>query len=300
MKLLGIDIGGTAIKVGLANEHGEISLFKEYASESKKGGEYMIQKVMRIITEMNTVDAIGISTAGQVNHQDGSILYANDNIPGYTGMPLKELLEDRFGVPVMVENDVNAAAMGEYYFGNTHRRDDFLFLTYGTGIGGALFLNGRLYHGNDGIAGEFGHLITHPSGALCNCGRYGCYEAYASTTALINKAKLVDKSYDNGRIIFEGYQQGDVSLQQLIVDWIYEVALGLTSLIHIFNPPSIIIGGGIMEQDVLVKQVSFQVKQMIMDSFSNVQIQKASLGNKAGVLGAIALHLAREVRRSML
>lgn len=284
MKILAIDIGGTAIKVVELNEEGTILSTKEVASEAKKGGEYLMNKVISLIEEYNDYCSIGISTAGQVDAVNGKIIYANENIPNYTGMPVKDLIEEKFGVPVYVDNDVNAAALGEAHYGSGKDYNDFLCLTYGTGIGGAIIVDGLVYRGNNGVAGEFGHMLTHPNGKLCGCHMHGCYEQYASVTALIREASAIDQSYTNGKILFEKIHE-DERIKQLIDKWTDEVVIGLINLVHVFNPSCIILGGGIMEQELIIEEIRRKIYNTIMPSYRQVQIAKAKLGNRAGALG---------------
>jgi len=294
MKILAIDIGGTSIKMCLSDEKGNTTEFKEIDSEAQKGGPHLVDNLMQVIAETYSgFDAIGISTASQVNSEEGFIIYSNENFPKYTGMKIQSIFEEKFSVPVKIENDVNAAALGERNFGAGREYNDFLCLTYGTGIGGAIVINSTVYKGLNGIAGEFGHLVLHPGGRRCNCGSIGCYEMYGSTTALVKNAMEHNSTYVNGRKIFEGLDQGDEKLGEILADWVLEVAYGLVSLTHIFNPPAIIIGGGVMEQEKLMTMVTDKVKELIIDSFSEVEIIKASLGNKAGLLGAVSLHLSK-------
>lgn len=290
MKILAVDIGGTSIKTGLCDKNGLFEITKEFQTQVKNEEGNLVEKLINIISGFKNFDAIGISTAGQVNSEEGYI-YASENIPDLTGKRLKNILEKQFSVPVKIENDVNAAALGEKYFGAGKNLNDFLCLTYGTGIGGAIVLGSELIKGHKGMAAEFGHMITHPLGNKCSCGCLGCYETYASTTALVKKAKEINKDYLNGKVIFSNENQRDQKLEKVVQEWIFEVALGITSLIHIFDPPSIIIGGGVMEQEELINMISTKVKEMIMDSYADVSIIKASLGNKAGMFGAASLHL---------
>lgn len=289
MKIFAADIGGTSIKMCIANESGEIVEFEELPSKSHLGGRVMIERLMDFMDKYEGLDAIGISTAGQVNHQTGKIIFANENIPNYTGTPVKEMLEERFALPVAVENDVNAAALGELTFGAGRGSTDFLCLTFGTGIGGAIIQNGSLYRGKDGVAAEFGHIITNSGGRRCNCGNHGCYESYASTTALVKTAQQFANEITNGRMFFEALHQGNNQLKNVLTEWVHEVAVGIVSLIHIFNPRVIIIGGGVMERQDVVAMVSERVHELTMKSFSDVKIMKATLGNKAGLLGAVSL-----------
>lgn len=290
MRVVGVDIGGTSIKLGVVNEKGDFEKSLEYDTESEKGGQHVLQKLIEKIEQLGDIDAIGISTAGQVDRENG-VLVESVNIPDTLNLALKARLEEHFNVAVDVENDVNAAALGEKNFGVGKNLDEFLFITYGTGVGGAIVIDSDIYYGKSGFAAEFGHMTSHPGGITCNCGLEGCYERYASTTALVEKAKEIDGSYTNGKIIFEKYHAGNAEVVALIDDWIKEIALGLASLIHIFNPPTIILGGGVMEQDIIVQKISEQVNKIILEMFSDVEILAATLGNKAGILGAASLHI---------
>ncbi len=287
--IIALDIGGTAIKVGQFNAQQELLNFHVHPHDGRLGGASLVQKVSTIIEGYSDFRAICISTSGQVNSETGTIIFANDNIPGYTNTNLKQRYEQQFHVPVYVENDVNCAALGENYFGVGKDYNDFICITYGTGIGGAIIIQNALYKGSNGVAGEFGHLLTHYDGLPCNCGRKGCYESYASTTALIKAAMLLDPSYNNGRKVFELYEKKQANIVSLVHHWINEIAIGLVSIIHIFNPPAIVIGGGIMEQQLLVDHVATRVNELIMESFLSVKIVKAGLGNKAGIYGALSL-----------
>lgn len=284
MKIAALDIGGTMIKSTIW-ENGKLGLITETPTQAKLGGEHVMTTAIALLEQMGSFDRIGISTAGQVDSEKGMIRYANENIPGYTGMPIKERLEERFGVPVTVENDVNSAALGESWQGAGRMEKDFLCLTYGTGVGGAIVMDGKIYTGSSFSAGEFGTMITHSEDRRIGDEMSGCYERYASTTALVKCAKAYDLSLENGRLIFERIDE--VAIQELVNQWLLEVTYGLVNLIHIFNPSCIVLGGGIFGQTYVIEKLREILYTHIMPSFAHVQLKAAELGNTAGLLGAV-------------
>lgn len=293
MNILALDIGGTALKVAKVTSDGNILESAEYPSEGKKGGPHILNKVCEVISSYSGYERIGISTTGQVDSSTGRIIFANENVPDYTGMELGKIISEKFGVPVAVENDVNAAALGEAHYGAGKEKGDFLCLTYGTGVGGAIIINHEIYGGSKGVAGEFGHIVTHPEGLLCACGQKGCYEQYASTTALVRACMKEDPKLANGRIIFEEMKSGNSRVKDIIDLWIDEIVLGLQSLVHIFNPSCLILGGGILEQDYIIGEINNKLYKKVMPSYVQIEVKKAMLGNNAGVLGATHLVLNR-------
>lgn len=287
MKILVFDVGGTSIKHGIC-EDGVLTNLNETPTEAKLGGRHIMHVLTTLIEKESDYDAIGISTAGQVNAETGSIIYANSNIPDYTGMELRRELSEHFHVPVMVENDVNSAAIGEAVYGAGKAYDSFLCLTYGTGVGGAIVQNKSIFHGSSFSAGEFGGIVTHGSVKHSGSDTFdGCYERFASTTALVRAAKNLDASLSNGKLIFERISEPCV--KNLVDNWIDEILLGLSTLIHIFNPACIVLGGGIMVQPYITKEINRRLPTQIMPSFSHVKVLPAELGNSAGLLGIFHL-----------
>lgn len=284
MRIAVADIGGTNIKAGIW-ENDVITEVAELPTEAKRGGTHVVNQVKKLLHGFGSFDAIGISTAGQVDSKRGVIIYANENIPGYTGTPLKEILEAEFAVPVAVLNDVNAAAIGEAYYGAGKDSNDFLCLTYGTGVGGAIVMNGRVYTGAGFSAGEFGAMVIHPEDRNAAEDMFsGCYERYASTTALVQRAQWKYPGLRNGREIFAHFDEPEV--RRLVACWADEVVCGLVTLIHIFNPSTVILGGGIMERPEVLALIREKLYPNIMESFRGVKLVAAELGNRAGMLGA--------------
>lgn len=284
MRIAVIDIGGTKIKSGIW-ENDKINEIRETDTNASLGGPYVMQKMLEILEEYQDFQAVGISTAGQVDSDKGMILYANENIPNYTGTLIKEMVEKKFHVPVAVQNDVNSAAIGEAFYGAGKGTKDFLCLTYGTGIGGAIVMNGEIYCGSGYSAGEFGGIVTHPEDRNPSEDMFsGCYEKYASTTALVGRVREGFPDLKNGRDIFKQIEVPEIC--EIVDRWMDEIVYGIISLVHIFNPSLIILGGGIMEQTYVVSGIQKKIREQIIPSFLNVKIVPAKLGNTAGMLGA--------------
>lgn len=297
MRIAALDIGGTSIKSAWVVD-GTLQDLREQPTDARQGGPHVVERAMAILEQYRAtlppgqkIDRIGISTAGQVDFETGSIRYANENILNYTGTPLRDLFQKRFNVPVVVENDVNAAAAGEAYCGagTLSPNGDFLCLTYGTGVGGAIVFGGKLYRGIGFSAGEFGGMVLHadqrnPKDSLFS----GCYEQYASTTALVRLAMTLDPALNDGRKIFTRLDEEPV--REIVDRWILEIVYGLSSLVHIFDPPLLVLGGGIMNEDYVIENIRRLLLQHTMPSYHILQVEQAKLGNRAGLIGAA--HLA--------
>lgn len=287
MKILAFDIGGTEIKYAFCDENFNLTEKNSIPTNAHEGGRRIIERIIEIIRSCKGIDRIGISTAGQVNSEKGEIIFATDSIPGYTGTKIKELIESETGIPTAVENDVNSAAIGEAVFGAAKGCRNFVCLTYGTGIGGAFFVDGKLFTGSSFSAGEFGHIVTHAGGNPCTCGGKGCYEAYASAKALTTAVSKKTGKEMNGREVFASF---DNPLIKEIVDaWIDEIVIGLKNLVYIFNPTLIVAGGGIMNEIYITDEINKRLQNELMQSFCNVKVVKAQMGNDANKLGAAYL-----------
>lgn len=287
MKILAFDIGGTEIKYAFCDESFNLTKKKTIPTNAHEGGKRIIGRIVEIIKSCDGIDRIGISTAGQVDSKKGEIIFATDSIPGYTGTKIKEIIEAETGIPTAVENDVNSAAIGEAVFGAAKDAESFICLTYGTGIGGAVYLDNKLFTGASFSAGEFGHIVTHAGGRSCTCGGKGCYEAYASARALVADVSEKTGRSLNGREIFAEFD--NPAIREIIDNWIDEIVVGLKSLIYIFNPALIVAGGGIMNEAYITDEVNKRLQNELMNSFKKVKVVKAVMGNDANKLGAAYL-----------
>lgn len=290
MKIMVFDVGGTAIKYGMVDEQFNILFSEEMPTNAFYGGNGVMRSLEKKMDEYKgQFDAVGISTAGQVDFANGIVIGGTGNIPNYKGSELKKEFEARYGVPVAVDNDVNCAGLGEAYFGAGRGSDDFLCLTYGTGVGGCIFRDGDVYRGSKSAAGEFGHMVTHANGKECTCGRLGCYETYASCRSFTNIVSERFDRYMSGREIFKEENLSNPIIIEELDNWENEIVHGLLSLCYIFNPTLIILGGGIMSEDLLVGHIREKLNVRLGDNYKHVRIEKAQLRNKAGMLGAAYL-----------
>lgn len=294
MRIAVIDIGGTAIKSGVY-VNGTVTEKRECPTEAEQGAAHVIERVGDIVLDCEGVEAVGISTTGQIDTLEGKVVFAGPNIPGYSGFEIKKILEGYLHLPVAIENDVNAAALGEAYYGAGRGVNNFLCLTYGTGIGGAVIFNGDVYHGHNFAAGEFGAIVVHPENRNQEDIFSGCYERYASVNALVEKAMEVDPALNSGRAIFARIEEAAV--KKLVHDWTKEVAVGLATLIQIFNPALVLLGGGIMDQPMLLPMIRKELDFFIMDSHRDVVLKSAMLGNDAGLYGVadLAFHSCKRL-----
>lgn len=286
------DIGGTSIKYGVLNEQGDILFKSNIPTMASEGGQAVLGQVKELTKELlvdHDLEGIAVSTAGQINNAEGKVIYSTDSLPGYTGLNIKQDLETEFKLPIAVDNDVNCAALGEYWRGAAQDVDQFLCMTLGTGIGGSIIIDGQVFTGAAYSAGEFGHMTLYPGGKPCLCGDAGCYEQYASSKALSERAQEGMGKNISLPTLFDVARDGDQTAESIIDSWVDDVALGIKSLVHIFNPPLIVIGGGVSAQgDYLLDKLKSSVDRRIMPSFKrNLDIRLAENDNDANLQGAV-------------
>ena len=295
--ILSIDIGGTAVKLGLVDRDGVIHARHE-ASVSFDGYKTpILQTVLKeaeafLSREQASIEGTGISATGQIDNKTGAVIGTNGRIPHWEGSQLTLEAEKRFGVPAYALNDANAAALGECFAGRAKGLSDVIMVTLGTGVGGGIVIGGHLFAGPRGLAGELGHFTLDRHGPLCTCGKRGCYENYASTTALVQLAQeRTGEPGLNGRIVFTRAKAGDETMLRVLDAWIDAIAEGITGLVHIFNPQMVLIGGGVSSQeDLLVAPLRKRVLSGVMPRFTDgLLIERAMLGNDAGIIGAAML-----------
>ena len=310
MLSLGIDLGGTNIAVGAVNNQGIIVAKKSAPTNANRKAEMIVDDIVELCSDLSKeigitldkYDSIGIAIPGGVDEISGNVIFA-PNIP-FSGLNISEILSQKFGgKKVGVINDANAALMAELKFGAAVGFKDVVMITIGTGIGGAIAINGKILNGTNGMAGELGHVVIERNGKKCSCGRRGCFEIYASATAL---TKLTEKeikkcrkagentimstaSKINAQVAFDAYKQGDSAAQRVIAEYIDALSCGIVSLINIFQPELFVIGGGVSGQkqfllDLLVPNVAQE--QYSRNIERKTKLLTALCGNDAGIIGA--------------
>ena len=281
-----LDIGGTFIKYGTVSEKGEAVTRFETPTEAHKGAAHLMDRIFGIVDSLikNNADiaGIGISTAGIVDSGSGTIVFANDNFPGYAGVNIKETLEKKFRLPVLVNNDVNCAALAELWVGAARGRNTFFCMTVGTGIGGAVVIDGKLFRGSNFMAAEVGYFNKK--------GRGEYYENRASVSALID---MVKKEFGaagaaDGVSIFNNINAGAGGYPEIFERWTDELSAGIANVICMFDPGLVLIGGGVSRQKILMDAVRRKMKGLLPPVFvEGTVINAAGCGNDAGMIGSV-------------
>ena len=291
MNILAIDIGGTMIKYGLVSSDGEILSTDKIETEAEKGLENILNKIDNIFKRYKKNNPVGIAVSGtgQINGMIGKVIGGNPIIPNWIGTNLVKILEEKYNLPAVLENDVNCVALGEKWIGAGKDLSNFICLTIGTGIGGGIILNNQLFRGENFVAGEFGHILI----------KKGEFEQFASTTALIRLVKERTGKTLNGKEIFDLEKKEIVEYQEVVSEWIENLTDGLSSIVYCFNPANIILGGGVIGQgEALINRVKNSLFKKIGLQFKEkLNIIQAKLGNNAGMIGASYLLLEKINKR---
>lgn len=297
------DIGGTGVKYGVADSRGKFFMRDSFPTHPERGAQDLLERMKEKIDRCMDgypLSGIGISATGQVDYSAGRISAATDLIKGWVGRNIKEYFKGMYNLPVVVENDVNCVALGEMWLGEGRDLDNFITIALGTGIGGGIILNRRLFRGSHYSAGEFGHMKIRSGGRECRCGDWGCYEAHASTLALVASVReATEGSEVTGEEIFQYERSGVEPYKGIVSQWVDDVGDGLKNIIVSFNPQGIIIGGGVSAQgEYLLDKIRKDLKGKLQNNFyESLDIRGAALKNDAGMLGALYL-LKEELKES--
>lgn len=290
---VGVDLGGTNTRVAMVTQEGTILNQVKIKTNSDLGPEYLVDKISQIVRDFQKekkIIGLGVGCPGPLSKKD-RIVWESPNLPGWKNFPLGLKIEQQLELPVLLENDANAACLGEAAFGSGKNYLNIIYLTFGTGIGGGVIVDGHLLQGSTGLAGELGHLILFPEGKICGCGSRGCFEQYASATALLKMAQDKGLEFTEAKEIFELKTSES---QEILETYVFHISLALGSLINIFEPEIIILGGGVFSGHgkTLLPKIQKQIQNKCFSSFQrNLKIETTSLEGDAGVLGAAKLVL---------
>lgn len=310
MYKLGIDLGGTNIVAGVVDESYKIIATAKRKTDCPRPADAILDDMAAVALEAieaaglkkEDIDAAGVGTPGAIDPVNGIVCYANNL--GFFGVPMAEMLKERTGIDFFIENDANAAAYGEFVAGAGAGTKDFVMITLGTGVGGGIIIDGKIYSGSNYAGAELGHTVINMDGEMCSCGRQGCWEAYASATALIRQTKQAMIKYPdtvmwelcsndinavNGRTAFDAMRKGDKAGKIVVDKYVEYIAVGIANNINIFQPEIICIGGGISKEgDNLILPIKKYVEgdNYARSMEKKAEIRTAALGNDAGIIGA--------------
>lgn len=313
MYRVGVDLGGTNIAVGVIDDNLKIIGKASVKTNCPRPAEEIFDDISKAVdmaienagVSKNDIKSVGIGTPGTVNKENGYIEFSN-NLE-FEQVPAKEMLEERIGKPVYLDNDANCAALGEAVAGCGKGAKNFVAVTLGTGVGSGIIIDGKIVNGSNFAGGEMGHMVICVDGLSCNCGRKGCWEQYASATALISQTKaamlenkdsamwnIVNGNIDavNGRTSFDAMRAGDKTAIEVVNKYVHYVSVGITNIINALQPEFICVGGGIAnEKDTLLNPVRTEVNKERYSRYSKKQCEiiAAELGNDAGIYGAALL-----------
>lgn len=313
MYRIGVDLGGTNIATGVIDENYKIIGRGKVKTRAPRPAEAIFDSIKEAV-DMAVVNAgisydeitsVGIGTPGSVNKDTGAIEFSN-NLK-FHNVPAKAMLEERLKKPIYLENDANAAALGEAVAGSGHGVKNFVAVTLGTGVGSGIIIDGKIYRGSNFCGGEMGHMVINVDGIPCNCGRKGCWEKYASATALVSqaveamqgdKASLLWQTCDgdlnkvDGKSIFDAVDLGDETAKAVVDRYLYYVSVGIANVVNALQPETVCVGGGISGQgEKILQPIRDMVKAERYSVYAENQanIVPALLGNDAGIIGAALL-----------
>ncbi len=309
---IGIDLGGTNIKAGVVNENYEIVSKATTKTLLPRPAEEICADMTKVSLEaveqagltLDDIESVGIGTPGTANSATGIIEYSNNL--GFLNLPVVEIMQKHIDKPFYVENDANAAAYGEFLAGAAKGANDAVCITLGTGVGGGIIINGKIYSGFNFAGAEIGHTVVDPNGPECTCGRKGCFEVFSSATGLVRMTKeamyedkgsiMWQMNEQDGKVsartAFNAMRAGDRAGKAVVDKYIKYLALGITNTINIFQPDILCIGGGVCnEGDPLLLPLKEIVAKEVYtkNSAKNTEIVIAKLGNDAGIIGAAFL-----------
>ncbi len=317
MARIGIDLGGTDIKFGIVNDDFEILASSRCQTCASRPAPQILddmaarakELVHSIGLTMDDIERVGIGSPGTCNTQSGIVEYAcNLN---FEHLPLQAEMEARLGRPVIIDNDANTAAYGEYIAGAAKGSNSFILITIGTGIGSGIVFDGKIYTGCNYAGAELGHIVIQKDGILCGCGRRGCFEQYCSATALIRQTREAMQARPDsilwrfaptledvdGKTAFDAMKAGDLVAGELIANYLRYMTCGLTNIINIFQPELMCIGGGVSnESETLLSPLRLFVAEERYSKYSlhQTRLEAAALGNRAGIIGAAFLDRAHD------